>query len=282
MPNFAKVLTEAQAAAKRLTGRVDTNTAVLTHPSPKSAVDEERSWLEHQYRQMQEQRAMQQAQTAYQQMSTITYSVPSFYESAFGGGLGLANSYVYNYSSPDQRVMPVAQVVDEPSRTMLRRVPVEVQDLDLSDPRKKLAAEVEDLLGYTPLRKELRTPGTLLRVLAKLEIAILEQASVDKYKAQMVEHYRTANKMADPTWRLTPLKHYTQPVPEFVLQKAVEIKRELPEAEFYIDQLAVDPFLLVSLQSIPDYNRNTPSRKLDPETAAYVEVWAEPRFEAEM
>ena len=84
------------------------------------------------------------------------------------------------------------------------------------------------------------------------------------------------------TWRLTSLKNYAQPVPELVLQKAVEIKRELPEAEFFVDQLAVDPFLLVSLTGIPDYSRNTPSRNLDPETAAYVEVWAEPKFEAEM
>ena len=165
---------------------------------------------------------------------------------------------------------------------MLQRVPVEVQNMDLSDPRKKLAAEAEDLLGYTVLREELRTPGTLRRVLAKLEITILEEASVDKYKAQMVEHYRTANKMADPTWRLTALRHAEakQRVPDFAVLKAIEIKRELPEAEFYVDQLAIDPFLIVSLKPILDNMRNTPSRNLDPETAAYIEVWGEPEFEA--
>jgi hypothetical protein len=171
------------------------------------------------------------------------------------------------------------KVVEEPSREMLKRTAVEVQDLDLSNPRQKLAAEAEAVLGYTPLRKELRAPGTLRRALAKLEIAVLEEASVDQYKKQMVEHYATTGKMAMPTWRLTPLKKYTQPVPEFVLQKAVEIKRELPEAQFYVDQLAMDPFLIVSLEEIHDWSTNQP-RKLDAETAAYVEAWAEPLFEA--
>jgi hypothetical protein len=169
--------------------------------------------------------------------------------------------------------------VDEPSREMLKRVEVEVQDLDLTDPRQKLATEAEALLGYTPLRKELRTPGTLRRVLAKLEIAVLDEESVNQYKNQMVEHYRTHNKMLSPTWRVTRLREYTQPVPEFVLAKAVEIKRELPEAEFYIDQLAVDPFLIVSLAPVMDFMTNQ-KRNLDPETAAYVEVWAEAKFEA--
>jgi hypothetical protein len=173
-------------------------------------------------------------------------------------------------------------VVEAPERTMLKRVPVEVQDLDLSHPRQVLAAAAEDLLGYMPLRQELRTPGSLKRALAKLEIEILDQTSVDRYKAQMTEHYRTAGKMKDPTWRLTKLGNYTQPVPEFVLQKAVEIKRELPAAAFYVDQLAVDPFLIVSLEPLKDWVVNAPSRALDPETAAYVEVWSEPKFESSL
>jgi hypothetical protein len=173
-------------------------------------------------------------------------------------------------------------VVEAPERTMLKRVPVEVQDLDLSHPRQALAAAAEDLLGYTPLRQELRAPGSLKRALAKLEIEILDQASVDQYKVQMAEHYWTTGKMKDPTWRLTKLGNYTQPVPEFVLQKAVEIKREVPAAAFYVDQLAVDPFLIVSLGPLKDWVVNAPSRALDPETAAYVEVWSEPKFESSL
>ena len=203
------------------------------------------------------------------------------------GGLANQQSAFWPFNYPWEAGMGAPkklpeEVVEEPSRSMLKRAKIDLESLDLSDPRKRLAAEAEALLGYTPLREELRAPGTLKRVLAKLEIAVLEQESVDRYKAQMVEHYRTAGKMLDPTWRLKALKDCKDPVPEFALQKAVEIKRELPEAQFYIDQLAMDPFLIVSLRTIPDSRVNYPSRYLDDETAAYVEVWSEPKFEAAM
>ncbi len=190
------------------------------------------------------------------------------------------NAVLDTASSATNAQVPARAVVEAPSPDMLKRLEIDLEALTLDDPRKKLAADAEALLGYTRLRKELRTPGTLRRVLAKLEIRVLEQESVDAYKAQMVAHYDTAAKMLMPTWRLTSLKEYQQPVPEFVLAKACDIKRELPEAEFYIDQLAVDPFLIVTLEPIPDYVTNQPTRALDAEKAAYVEVWSEPKFEA--
>jgi len=179
---------------------------------------------------------------------------------------------------------PGVEVVEEPSHAMLQRTPVDVENLDLNDPRQKLATDAEALLGYTPLREELRTPGTLKRVLAKLEMEILDLESVTAYKKQMAAHYETAGKMAQPTWRLTELKEYKKPVPEFVLQKAVEIKKLLPEAEFYVEQLAVDPFLIVSLAPLVDFASTnwTLDRDMDPEMSAYVEVWSEPKFEATM
>ena len=192
--------------------------------------------------------------------------------------------YGFNGGEAANAMTPALEVVDEPSREMLQRVPVEVQNLDLTDPRQKLATEAEALLGYTPLRQELRTPGTLKRVLAKLEIQVLEEKGVSAYKKQMAQHYSTSGKMFDPTWRITPLKDYRQPVPEFALQKAIEIKRELPEAMFYVEQLAIDPFLIVTLNPLQDFMSpwNTLKRTLDPETAAYVEAWSEPKFEATM
>lgn len=172
------------------------------------------------------------------------------------------------------------EVVEEPSRTMLQRTKVEIEEVDLSDPRRRLAVEAEALLGYTPLRKELKEPSRLRQVLAKLEIEILEEKSVDCYKKQMVDHYSSSGKMLAPTWRLISLSRYAKPVPEFVLHKAIEIKHELPEARFYIDELAVDPFLIVSLKELPDSTFNHPTRNLDGETAVYVDVWSEPSFEA--
>jgi hypothetical protein len=206
-------------------------------------------------------------------------SSPSFAPTQVGQGV-----YGFNGGEAANAMTPALKVVDEPSRDMLRRVPVEVQDMDLTDPRQKLAAEAEALLGYTPLRQELRTPGTLKRVLAKLEISVLEEKGVLAYKKQMVEHYSTSGKMFDPTWRITPLKDYRQQVPEFALQKAIEIKRELPEAMFYVEQLAIDPFLIVTLNPLQDFASpwNTLKRALDPETAVYVEAWSEPKFEATM
>jgi hypothetical protein len=203
----------------------------------------------------------------------FTYSMPQ--EMIYrAGGNGLASQ------SAGRQADKKMKKVDAPNRDILRRLePASVREFDTTDPRKRLAAEAEDVLGYTPLRKALRTPGALRRVLAKLEIAVLDEESVNRYKAQMVEHYETHGKMQMPTWRLKRIQEYTQPVPEFVLSKAVQIKRELPEAQFYIDQLAVDPFLIVSLVELMDWNHNR-QRQLDPETAAYVEVWAEPKFEA--
>ncbi len=232
--------------------------------------------------------AQQQMQMAY---SNIYNSSPVYTIS--NGGTGFISStspFSFTFTNGMEAALGLMEdvpragsvaLVDEPSREMLKRVEVVAAELDLTDPRKKLAAEAEALLGYTPLRKELRTPGTLRRVLAKLEIAVLDEESVNEYKGQMAAHYSTHRKMKSPTWRLTRLRDYQAPVPEFVLAKAVEIKRELPEAEFYIDQLAVDPFLIVSLLPLVDYVTNH-RRELDQETAAYVEVWAEPKFEASL
>jgi hypothetical protein len=169
--------------------------------------------------------------------------------------------------------------VDAPTRETLTHSPAVPTDLDLSTPRRALALEAAALLGYGALAKDAGVPGELRRALAKLELEVLDEKSVDAYKAQMVRHYASHQKMAMPTWRLTSLREYTQPVPEHVLAKAVSIKRELPQAEFYVDQLAIDPFLIVTLKPLKDTNVNTASRKLDPEVTAYIDVWLEPKFE---
>jgi hypothetical protein len=185
----------------------------------------------------------------------------------------------WSSASPVSAYVEPTGPVDAPSRLVLTRVAVATEEeLTLDEPRRALAVEAEDLLGYAPLAREVKAPGRLRRALAKLEIEVLDEASVDAYKTQMVQHYWSHKKMSDPTWRLTKLREYKQPVPEYVLAKAVSIKRELPEAEFYIDQLAVDPFLIVSLGPVKDSWTNC-KRAFDPETQAYVEVWDEPKFE---
>ena len=201
---------------------------------------------------------------------------------------GVSSDDLYRHMIPGDWDMPAQQKpiepaakVDAPSRTLLVRTAVTVDD-GTGDARAKLAIEAETLLGYTPLREHVKVTGLLRRVLAKLEIEPLDEASVNAYKAQMVRHYDTHGKMQMPTWRLKKLSDFALPVPEFVLRKAVDIKKELPQAEFYVDHLAVDPFLIVSLEAIPDGVFNVPSRNLDPETQAYIEVWDEPKFEEGM
>lgn len=67
-----------------------------------------------------------------------------------------------------------------------------------------------------------------------------------------------------PTWERVALAEYGEEVPLYVLRKAVEIKKRLSDAEFYIEQHAKDPFLIVRCGG----------------EEHYVEVWQEPRFEA--
>jgi hypothetical protein len=66
-----------------------------------------------------------------------------------------------------------------------------------------------------------------------------------------------------PTWERVPLPEYQDDVPLHVLEKAIAIKKQLAAAEFYVEQRAKDPFLIV---------------KCD-EDEYYVEVWQEARFE---
>jgi len=71
----------------------------------------------------------------------------------------------------------------------------------------------------------------------------------------------------DRYWRMHALCDYTQPVPEFVLQTALDIQKAHPDADFSIctleeNRVVVDPFLVLHGQG-RDY---------------YLEVWNEPTF----
>ncbi|WDI45050.1 hypothetical protein [Bremerella sp. P1] len=72
-------------------------------------------------------------------------------------------------------------------------------------------------------------------------------------------------------WRMLELASYPEPVPEYALQTALDIKKKHPGVSFYVDVLeeksvVVDPFLVMRVQSgnmIQDY---------------YIEVWNESAF----
>lgn len=83
------------------------------------------------------------------------------------------------------------------------------------------------------------------------------------------------------TWRNFALQSYTGTVPEFVLEKALQIKNKCPNATFEIKQLVAgterrevvrpDPFLIVNLQNS---DRTVESY--------YIDVWDEKEYESKM
>lgn len=169
----------------------------------------------------------------------------------------------------------------KPATSML--LTADVAEADLSNSRVGLALEVEDLLGYTPLRTDVKAPSRLLRALAELEIDTFKMETVDAYKLQMQQHFHAKAKErnderqrgmsfgwieTDVAWRKVDLGTYKQPVPEHILRKCVQIKKAIPGATFQVDELrdqsrVVDPFMVVTLAG----------------EGAYFEVWDEPKFE---
>lgn len=179
---------------------------------------------------------------------------------------------------------PVA-VIDMPEMSAIETVPIEVKQEDLDDMGKQFAMEVESLLGYTNLRKKVNAPSQLRCLMAKLQIEVLNPEQVLAYKEQAKGHMKTAKKMSDPTWTVTPLSDYHQEIPHFVLSKALEIKKELPAAQFFVDHLQEDPFLIVTTAKTTDYgvigrHGKLGERAKKGDDTLYLEVWNEKSFEA--
>lgn len=151
--------------------------------------------------------------------------------------------------------------------------------------RDVLAGEAARKLGYTPLRDDAAgstslgvLTGKLTETLLRLEMEPLDTAHVLRY--QMDEAGRmTLEKIHErfsdwvtgwfsaASWQHTELSIYKQPIPEFVIRKAIQIKDALPEVQFFIHHLSepkADPFLIARLG----------------EEIYYIEAWDEPRFES--
>jgi hypothetical protein len=160
-----------------------------------------------------------------------------------------------------------------------------------SEPCVSLAAEAQEVLGYSVLQDEQQEPdkgrSALEVVLAKAGIEVLNAEQVHTYQTDLLKQ-RTIEMLQEwlknptttfigPNWEKTLIAKYEQPIPEFVLNKAIQIKRLMPEVRIYIEHLSEhlsehpDPFLVVT----------TPHAKYDvlDENLFYVEVWEEPKFE---
>jgi hypothetical protein len=155
-----------------------------------------------------------------------------------------------------------------------------------------LAKKSEKLLGYPLLAQHVLQPGQLGKALMKLHIAIISTDSVERYKLDMLRATRRRHRTTYSTryrvsWKSTLLRNYTSPIPEFVLNKAVQVAEAVPQATFTVDHLNIrkrkrnpalaratrhdwDPFLQVSFGT--GHKRET----------YYIEVWDEPKFEGKI
>lgn len=158
-----------------------------------------------------------------------------------------------------------------------------------------LARQAEDILGYGVLQKNFiktaieLTP--LQSALKELDIDVMLPGDVQQYQKERQIEQTKANfevwlkdfmytgtvarysRFDGPAWVEEKIAEYKQPIPEFVLAKAVQIKQQVPGCEIYVEYLSdhPDPFLIAAIPHEKPYH---PAKE-----RYHVEVWAEPKFE---
>lgn len=178
---------------------------------------------------------------------------------------------------------PVA-LIDMPQMESIGTVPIEVTEEDLTNDRNRLAMDAESVLGYTKIREKVKAPSQLRCVLSKLEIEVLNAAEVQAYKLQACKHMSSHKKLGDPRWAVTALEGFKGEIPEFVIMKAVEVKKELPNAQFFVEHLQEDPFLIVTTLPRERFSTGWTGNLgqlavSQPDDVMYLEVWNEKSFE---
>lgn len=144
--------------------------------------------------------------------------------------------------------------------------------LERTEERVKRASLARLALGYKELSlavAETRQRLTLADVeegLREAGIQIFDNGDVSRYKSGVRDRA-----WGNGAWVTTLISEYTQPIPEFAIDTALQIKQAIPEAEFSIEYFVSwntnDPFLSFK---VPGVQRRF-----------VVEVWDEPEFEAE-
>lgn len=157
---------------------------------------------------------------------------------------------------------------------------------------RTLAEDAADILGYNVLLHK-HSVGRLTRALLKLEIEVIPMADVLAYQQKMGQPHHDLiamigdevveldddeddeesdddDEVSDKAWNRTEISHYHKPVPEHVINKAVQLKRELPNVNLFIEELGdrrvKDPFMVARLGK----------------EQFYIEVWEEPKFEGRL
>lgn len=182
----------------------------------------------------------------------------------------------------------VLLVRDEPSN------PVEF-DYSEESPLRSLAEDARDVLGYSVLETtasavKVDERGELRKVLDALEITPYTKESVDAYQEQrkdavnreaLTEFLKNENAhngfYGAHIWDTTEIKEYKQPIPEYVLNKAVQIKKAMPQVGIFIQHLKIDPFLLVQTP-----NSKGQCSRWEYGERYWIECWDEPKFEGHL
>lgn len=172
-----------------------------------------------------------------------------------------------------------------------QEVGCETKELSSTDQeRLELGRKAAQLLGYHGLKADvtgqltvdLENIGNLGKALLALDIEVLDTMSVFRYQQAellrrnteyFLQQLRGGNiyQMFQWGWRPAAWEHtevnsYTEAIPEFVLNKAVQVKEKVSNVKFYVQHLnepKADPFLVAVLDR----------------EVYFIEVWAEPRFE---
>lgn len=175
--------------------------------------------------------------------------------------------------------------LQEIPRTKVGVITSPARELDgLNSERSKLATRAADLLGYKGLANHISgrvsltaSEGKLTDTLKALDLEVLEIGAVLGYQIEeagrltldkLKENFTawTGGYFSAAQWYTQALTDYDKAIPEFVIDKAVRIKEQLPEVTFrvqYLSEPKADPFLIAMLGK----------------EVYYIEAWDEPRFE---
>ncbi len=141
-------------------------------------------------------------------------------------------------------------------------------DTELQKQREELRKEAAERLGYP--NGIVNAALKAREVFAKLGIQPFDKKSVLAYKQKKEKRFFSRGHCE---WFQIQLSSYEREIPEFALSRALELHKELPSAEFYVDELEEkisqvrsrydDPFLFMV------YGKES----------YYLDVWDEPEFE---
>jgi len=153
---------------------------------------------------------------------------------------------------------------------------------NLTDEMLEFSKRASEVLGYDVLQTYHEKNGLseLQLALVKLEISPLNWKDVKRYQferkvaeerksfEEAIAYVKEPKSFWLPSsyWGERKLEEYKKPIPEFVINKALQIKEICPGVTFQVEELERDPFLAAILG----------------EEKVYIEVWEEPEFEGKL